>query len=383
MLLMGEDYAVNPTPCAGRIVRMERLQRKIADFFGWALAVNGGVLVLNLFLMFSLGLISLSWGRAFYLWTNRWHVSEAGLVLSLVAGLVFVARTPANAETWRYWMHAAMRYALAYVFLDYGFSKVFKGQFTTSLSTLDMPLGEISGFALAWRFFGYSYVYVLFLAASEIVGGLLLFSRRTTLLATAILLPVTINVAVVNYTHGIGVLAEAILLLLMTAYLFLLDFQRLKALFWDHAAVAPRAFPRFWDGRLLRSARYGAIAFIVLFTLAENVALYVEYERATTPLHGTWRVDAYRVNGRPRPDAWQRLYIDSDRFLSIRTASPKVREYESDVTLAARNQPIRLVDVDTNSLYLDGSYELRGPGRMLIRGRQGADGIEVALSKVR
>ncbi|HKR67180.1 MAG TPA: hypothetical protein VJZ00_25870 [Thermoanaerobaculia bacterium] len=366
---------------------MERVQRLAKNFFDWALAINGAALVLQLFLMFATGLVSMTWGRAVYFWMVRVHFSEVALALSILVALFFVVqwerRPPADLDTWRYWLSVVMRYVLAYVYLDYGFAKIFKGQFTTSLSTLDMPLGEISGFALAWRFFGYSYAYAVFLAASEIVGGVLMFFRRTTLIASAILLPVAVNIVVVNFTHGIGVEAEAILLLLITLDLFLEDAARLKALFWDHAVIAARTFPAYWNGRAMRFARRGAIAFIVLFTLFENVLIYVEYERTTTPLFGAWDVQSYRVNGTVKADAamWRTLYVDTDRTLTIRTGAPHVVECESDAKLQPGRHALALTDVNSNDPFFRGDYETRGQDQLVMHGTRGRDAIDVTLRR--
>ena len=166
--------------------KLSKLKRMLANFFGWAFAVNGGVLFLSLFLLFALGTFSLSWARAFFQLTERVHVEQIGYVAAILAGLFFAVRweirQPEKFAQRQYWLQTVMRYVLAYIFLDYGFAKIFKGQFTTNLSTLDVPLGEISGFELAWRFFGYSYLYALFIAASQLLGGLLLVGVSLRLL---------------------------------------------------------------------------------------------------------------------------------------------------------------------------------------------------------
>ena len=128
------------------------------------------------------------------------------------------------------------------------------------------------------------------------------------------------------------------------------------------------------------------IVFIVAFTLSENVILYMEYERTTTPLHGAWDVEKYTLNGTPlRAEtdarAWKTLYIDTDRSLTIRTRDPHVRECESDVKLDPGRRAFQLTDIYANDVFLQGIYELRGPDSLHITGRQGTGAIEVALRK--
>ncbi len=68
--------------------------------------------------------------------------------------------------------------ARLYVFLFiniYGLAKMMTGQFYPCGHLPEKiartPLTEVSGFDLAWTFFGYSRAYVLFIGLSQVIGG--------------------------------------------------------------------------------------------------------------------------------------------------------------------------------------------------------------------
>ena len=372
----------------------KKLERIPTNFFGWAFAVNGLFLFLFLFPLFALSLISLQWARVFFQFTEKIYIEEVGYVVAFAVGLFFAVRwevkkvQPDELERYRYWLQVVIRYVLAYVFLEYGFAKIFKGQFRTNLSTLDVPLGEISGFQLAWRFFGYSYAYTLFIAASQLLSAMLLFFRRTTLLAAAILAPTIVNIVVVNFTHQINIEGEAVSLMLLVFYLLFVDFRRLNALFWEHSDIAKHHFPTYWTRRALRYARYFVIVFFILFSFGENYKAYDSYEKTTTPLYGAWEVENYQVNGAYRvpeadPVVWKKVYFESDRRVSIKTNKKRPREFESDVTLDLNNKTFKLTDSYTNDLFIEGSYEVQGLDKLLISASDGKDTIQVTLRKIK
>ncbi|HJQ25151.1 MAG TPA: hypothetical protein VKA60_14630 [Blastocatellia bacterium] len=368
-----------------------RLARAFTDWFAATALSLGVFLFIGLFLLFAASLHSIDWARRFFQFTEAIHLDLITCLVSPVTGValaVYRARTnPEARQRYDYRLQAATRYILAYTFLEYGFAKVFKQQFFTNLSTLDVPLGEVSGLELAWRFFGYSYVYTLFIASSQILCSVLLFFRRTTTLAAAMLLPIISNIFIINYTHHIPVRLEALTLLLMVLSLLLADFGRLKAVFWDHAAVAAQPLATARGSRRRRYVKVLLIAFIICFAVGENYRNYLSLTKTATPLYGTWEVQSYQRNGsdlEPSNAAvWRRLYIESDKTLSVKTGQRRPAEIESDVLLDSGPRRFHWQEYYSGDAFLDGRYELTAPDQMLIEGTQGADSIRVTLKKVK
>jgi len=129
----------------------------------------------------------------------------------------------------------ALRYleiaARWYVFITlsiYGYAKLFGMQFyrpgKMPPEVAAKTAAELSGFELAWTFFGYSYGYIFFIGFAQVSGALLLLSGRTKLLGTAILIPILLNIIVADSFFGIhsgALLGACYYLLLLLLVLFL------------------------------------------------------------------------------------------------------------------------------------------------------------------
>ena len=90
----------------------------------------------------------------------------------------------------------------------YGLGKVLGGQFYTKgnipEAVAQIPLGETNSYDLAWTFFGFSKPYILFIGISQLIGALLIVINRTKLLGGAILVPILLNIIVVDYFFGVA-----------------------------------------------------------------------------------------------------------------------------------------------------------------------------------
>nr|MCU0396253.1 hypothetical protein [Chitinophagaceae bacterium] len=102
------------------------------------------------------------------------------------------------------WLHAIIRYWLAFEIATYGWAKILRTQFQGNYMTEDMTLANSSGFSLTWYYFGYSYILACIIGAVQITGSAMLLFRRTTLLGTILLLPVMLNIVLINLFYDIA-----------------------------------------------------------------------------------------------------------------------------------------------------------------------------------
>ena len=131
---------------------------------------------------------------------------EVGLAVAAAAVWTALDRRRPSYPRLGEWLLVACRYFLAVVMLGYGFAKVFTGQFPApSLETLMRPYGDSSPMRLVWTFMGYSRPYGVFTGLAEVVGGLLLLSRRTTTLGALVIIGVMVNVAMLNFCFDVPV----------------------------------------------------------------------------------------------------------------------------------------------------------------------------------
>jgi hypothetical protein len=146
-------------------------------------------------------------------------------------------------------LETCCRYFICLLMLVYGIVKLFHGQFYTDEYWKDTPLGQLTGFELAWSFHSHSAIYETILGLVEVIIGLLVFFRRTTRLGVIMFIPVMTNLVLINIFFEIGALPPAIALWLAGVVLLLLHFQSLKRDLWDrHDSLPPtrtaRALPQ-------------------------------------------------------------------------------------------------------------------------------------------
>jgi len=130
--------------------------------------------------------------------------SMVSVLLSMALWLFFRGNLPIE-KTWRA-VIIYSRYYLGITLISYGVAKFGEGQFPSPrLDSLEQLYGDFSPMGLAWRFFGYSATYKSFMGLAEIIPGLLLLFRRTTVLGALLAVAVTTNIVLVNFSFDVPV----------------------------------------------------------------------------------------------------------------------------------------------------------------------------------
>ena len=126
---------------------------------------------------------------------------------------------------------AFVRYYLSLSMMPYAISKIMQTQFVLlPFSFWQKPLETLSGKSITWAFFGYSPWFQILLGILEFIPAILLLFRRTTLLGAILLLPITLNVCLVNYALDLWSATKQISLtfLLLNMLILLLEWRRIK-----------------------------------------------------------------------------------------------------------------------------------------------------------
>ncbi|HEX6862175.1 MAG TPA: hypothetical protein VF414_05120, partial [Thermoanaerobaculia bacterium] len=195
---------------------------------------------------------------------------------------------------------AFVRLKLAAAMVQYGAYKVIQAQFPGPVfADLLQTFGGSSPMGLLWRFMGASKAYNLFTGAAEMLGGLLLIARRTTLLGALVCIGVLSNVFLLNMCYDVPVKLYSFHLLAMAVFLTLPGLRRLAdVLIRNRPAEPTRLQPLFET----RSLHRGALALRAALLLGvAGLSLSAAYEGARKygdlaprpPLYGLWEVDEF------------------------------------------------------------------------------------------
>lgn len=253
----------------------------------------------------------------FYVW------AFCHLVLAVLLGLVWTifdrkrSRDPQIAE----WFRVYLRLSLALAMIYYGAIKLIPTQFggTIGLERLVQPFGSASPMGLLWTFLAASPPYTAFTGAVEMLGGLLLIPRRTTLLGALVSAAVTLQVVVLNFCYDVPVKLFSVHLFVMALLLAAPDLRRLADLFFFNRRVEPAEIrPLFVRRRLNRVAAalwgIGLVGFTV-YSLYGAYQANKKYAHLAPkpPLYGVWEVEEFVVDGSVRPP----LLTDTERWRQV------------------------------------------------------------------
>ena len=187
------------------------------------------------------------------------------------------------------WFTGIIRYWLAVEIFNYGFAKILGTQFAPSYFKGDSTWNSLSGLDITWNYFSYSYAMSCIIAGVQIAGSALLLFRRTTLLGVVLLLPVMVNIVLIDIFYSLpgGALMNAILFTLGLSYLLLLQWPALTAFFIQSRPQLPVI--RLAGGKTLLRIALAVYAFAFIY--------YVTTTKAPAGLTGKWRVDQLVRNG--------------------------------------------------------------------------------------
>lgn len=224
-----------------------------------------------------------------------------------------------------------LRFALASWLIEYASFKVIKTQFADpELSRLLQPVGEMSPMRLLWTFMGASEGYTVFTGLGELLAGLLLTFRRTTLLGALLSVAIMTHVLALNLCYDLPVKLFSFQLLLLAVFLTLPDLPRLINLFLlgrpAGAVEVHRLFRRPWLDRTAAAVRTAlVVGFAGLLLANAYQARRASGDlRPRPPLYGAWFVEEFVLGGEARPPLttdpvrWQRLVVEDPRWVSVR-----------------------------------------------------------------
>jgi len=228
---------------------------------------------------------------------QNFEVLFQGMGIGAVLWLIFHVTYPRipNAFIAQTFFLTVIRYFLAYTLLSYGFAKVFASQFPHLMANMDARFIELSPMRVAWAFFGYSKGYQQFLGWGEVIPGILLLFKRTTLLGSILSFTVMLNVFLINIFFDVCVKLNSGIYTALSLYILLQETGRLFSFFFTGRITGPRVDYVIEKPRWLKITgkviNYLALAVIVYLSGegAWNTYKYASTHVTQTPVQGPWK----------------------------------------------------------------------------------------------
>ena len=235
------------------------------------------------------------------------------------------------------WLHLVVRFDLAFTLFGYGFAKFYGGQFgELSLNRLTQEIGDTWPMTMVGTFMQASKPYELFGGACEVLGGILLFHRRTALLGACVSIGTMINVCALNWLYGVPVKLYSAHLLFFSLGLLMPFLSQLWAVFVRNRPSQPVDLRVVTGARASRVLLWLGIAWVAAFLVETHVngmkprPWLKGYERSA--LYGLWTVESMSLDGKEVPigDAmrWRDFAIDRGTMAWTRELTGKRHYFE-------------------------------------------------------
>ncbi|HEX5030789.1 MAG TPA: hypothetical protein VFX78_04965 [Candidatus Eisenbacteria bacterium] len=314
------------------------------------------------------------------------------IVLSVaLTALWTVLVRPKQHEVLGHWLRVYVRYVLASAMLGYGMLKVFKSQFPEpSALRLLQPYGDSSPMALLWTFMGFSTPYTFFVGSAEVLGGLLLLFRRTTMLGGLVVLAVMSNVVMLNFCYDVPVKLYSVHLWLMAAFLLLPDVPRLFDFFLRNRPTQPATLTPHGSRAAARLRLAGKVALVGYLLFSTSKVAYEGWReygdgRTRDALDGAYDVVELKINQAPVPETaspsqrWRRVGISTRGRLTIRHMDDSMQRYRLEKDSKGN---AFTVWPDTSKVKTTLAYSWADSAHLDLHGALEGDSVSARLQKI-
>lgn len=261
-----------------------------------------------------------------------WVVLFTILMIAILGALLWTVldRKRQDYAKLQQWFLLFLRLCLGGQMITYGVVKAIPLQMSfPSLSRLVERYGDLSPMGVLWASVGASPGYEMFTGCAEMLGGLLLISRRTRTLGALICLADMTNVFVLNMTYDVPVKLLSFHLILISVLILGPDLKRLANFFLlGRTAEAPHTEPLFAGRRAQRIATI-VVAFLWIWIVANNAygarEQWYEYGPGAqkSPLYGIWNIQDETFDGKAQPlvitdaQTWRQMIFDYPQYLTV------------------------------------------------------------------
>ena len=330
-------------------------------------------------------------GDTLYDYYSNYFFAVLALIFAIVVTVVDYKRK--NYRTLTNWMFLLLRYYVASQMISYGFAKLFYTQFgPPSLWELSGDLGDKTPMGLLWTFMGFSKTYCMFTGFAELVGGLLLLSRRTTLLGGLISFGVMVNVMMMNYCYDVPVKLLSTHLVVFSFVIISFWGRELLDFFALQRGYQPKVMPSVLSPKWQKIMVYVKWAVLIIYLgqqvnqSLKYVEMVKEYQKISSPLYGSYYVDDFVMyrDGELMPDpapqiVWDELlFLENDRVV---IKLEKSRPYSYQVVADSTDNSVMFKSQGSDSLSNVFHYEFFDENKLRLNGSFKEDSIRVNMHK--
>lgn len=317
------------------------------------------------------------------------------VVLAAIIALLWslVDRRRPNYRRLHAWLRVAIRFALSMTMFSYGSAKVIQSQFPPpSLSRLSRIYGDSSPMGVLWDFMGLSPGYNLFTGFGELLGGLFLMTRSTTLLGALITFGVMAHVAALNLCYDVPVKLLSLHSVGLALFLILPDAKRLLSFFVLDRTTPPTALPHLFRwrwanivGGILSPLLLGGFLIWALKDVRDTEAKIASAGRS--PFYGVWKVEKFSADADAQTTTgstgrWERVFFENPEFIVVQFGDNKRQFFRFHLNEAAHSFTLSTGQPSGDPSFAF-TYERPDPDVLIIAGTLAGQPLHATLRRTK
>lgn len=244
-------------------------------------------------------------------------------------------------------------YYIAFIFLKYGFDKIFKKQFyLPEPNILYSQFGDLSKDILYWSTIGTSHLYCLITGIVEVLTALLIVNRKTRVLGLILSAGLIFNIILINFSFDISVKTFSIFLLLAIIFSSYPYYKSLYQFFvlQNKAQLIEKTdllnFKNPTKKIVKGLVMFGSLALVLYPFIAER---NFNDDHAQRPLlHGAYEIKEFSVNDTLTNKTYfpfNRLFFHRNSYIILQQEDRRMVDYFFE---EKTNQQLELQDYNGN-----------------------------------
>ncbi|WCT13041.1 hypothetical protein [Mucilaginibacter jinjuensis] len=345
----------------------------------WACAIAA---VIGVFVLLRITNVMMQFGRAPKL---EWVIGLAIWLIMLICCIIWqrkASRGELDVTLYTGFWQNAVRYFIALDLIMFGIEKLCHLQFNIPLGELDNPFSSIPRQDLMWAFYGHFRLLVDIVAVMQIAGSVLLLFRRTRLLGAITLLPLLLNILLLDYFYldiiiQIYITCET----LAVVYLILLKYDRLSEFFFHTQSPLPGFY--FRNSWVKNTVRFSTV--IIPIVLLANFKFPKNYKEITGKyLVKNWSLNnAVKSNNACADSVLTKVFIDRGDF--VLEYNSYLRRYIGGYKYNPQTREITAIwryPFNNHDTLFAKMLPGNAPDKRVLIGRMGKENFRIDLLKV-
>ncbi len=263
-------------------------------------------------------------------------------------------------EKWEFFFMVSVCYYLSLQFAIYGCSKLFKFQFYDAHpNTLYTPVGFLTKDFLYWTSIGSSKLYNTITGGIEIVIAVMLWFRKTRVLACFLGMAVCINIVLVNFSFDINVKIQSLFLLSLFLYVSSPNIKKVYSFFIKQEAVQLLSIS-FLISEKNKNKQLFIKIILIFIMITESLYPYIMTNNfngdtaVKSPLYGAYKINNNKI--------YKRFFIHSDPYFIIQDKEDNLYSFKMELNketlLLTNNDKIAILSFTNREgvFYIEGDF---------------------------